>query len=233
MVAAPEESVTQVSGEQAPREGMLSKFRRWRWALRRHRGLRYWLSVYGLFIFPPVAVLFVANGFAVGWDTAYSVGALNGSPWNTHVPWLAFILSLTGWLGIPALVGAVVGQIVVETTDNRRPTGPRIRWSGNSIPRLDRLLYDIGRGFNVRPEFPGEFLKVHDGNWKLARNHWVIMVGVFLDTVATDDSTVRMSPGEILILAVNEAAALLPAPVDRCPHCSQEKSNSTEGGAAE
>jgi hypothetical protein len=181
-----------------------------------------------LFIFPPVAVLFVVNGFVSGWQTAYNVSALNALPWGTRAPWLAFFLSLVGWLGIPALVGAVVGQIVVETTD-RRPSGFRAQ-GGGSIPLLDRLLYS-GHGFIVRREFPVEFVEVHDGNWRTARYHWAIMVREFLDAIATDDSTVRMSPKEIMIQAVNEAAALLPAPVDSCPHCAKPMNNSTEGGA--
>jgi hypothetical protein len=184
-----------------------------------------------LFIFPPFAVLFVANGFVIGWQNAYNVAALNGLPWDTSAPWLAFLLSLTGWLGIPALVGAVVGQIVVETTDNRRPTGPKIRWGRDYIPLLDRLLY-AGHGFTVRRQFPVEFVQVHDSKWKLAQDHWEIMVGEFLNTVATDDS-IRMSSREVLIQAVNEAAAVMPEPVVRCPHCAKQPGNSPEGSAAE
>jgi hypothetical protein len=77
-----------------------------------------------------------------------------------------------------------------------------------------------------------EFVRVHDRNWKLAQDHWEIMVGEFLNTVAMDDS-VRMSSREVLIQAVNEAAAVLPEPVVRCPHCAKQTSNSPAGGAAE
>lgn len=225
MVAAGE-SPTQVGLEPAPREGLLSFYRRWRRSLSRHRGMRYVLLVYGPAITAGFLMLFVICGFALGWRPAYDVTVQILSPWETRVPPLAMVLSLAGFLAIPALVGGVVGQAVVETTENR---GSRRRERGrrNFIPLLGRLLY-AGHGFNVRPTFPEEFVGVHVGNWNIAQNHWEILVGEFLNTASADLS--HASDREVLVHAVNTAAALLPEPVVRCPQCPQPNRDSTNGG---
>jgi hypothetical protein len=199
--------------------------------LSRHRGLRYWLSVYGLIVFPPVAVLFVVNALVIGWQDAYDVVAQIVSPWKTSVPGLALPLALAGYLAIPSLVGAVAGQVVVETTENRRnrSASGRAR-GGRRIPLLDHLLY-TRHGFVVRQKFPQEFAGVHGGNWVIARNHWEKMVTDYLNNIATDDTS-YMSPNEALIMAVNAAAGVLPEPVVRCPKCPPRTNDLTEGIAA-
>jgi hypothetical protein len=217
--------------------GVLPDFRRRRRSLRRHRGLQYWISVYGLYIFPPFIVLFTVNGFTIGWQNAYNVCALNGSPWDTSVPWLAFLLSLTGWLGIPALVGAVVGQIVVETSDNRLPIGEKMRWRNAHIPRLRDSFYDENgshdkQRFKVPRRFVEEFVGVHAGNWRTAQNHWEMMVSAFLDTVASQNG-VRLSSEDIMHKAVAEATNFLPSPVARCPYCPQPTPNQPKGDGTE
>jgi uncharacterized protein DUF6313 len=237
MVTAPEQEPATRAGRveigPPPPEGLLSFLRRWRRSLSRHRGLRYWLSVYGLVIFPSFVLLFVINGFVVGWKAAYNVGAQIDSPWDTSAPWLAVFLSLAGWLVIPALVGAVVGQVVVEMTDNRRGRSPGVAQreqprGANYIPLLNRLLYS-GRGFRVRRNFPEEFVRFHHGNWNIAQSHWEIMVGDYLTSLATDGRS-RLTAKQTMIHAVNAAAALLPEPVTGCPFCPRPAKDSTEGG---
>ncbi|WP_425415309.1 DUF6313 family protein [Pseudonocardia acaciae] len=76
----------------------------------------------GLPLSAPLAILFVAGGHYLGWATAFDVLIQITSPSSTSVPALAYVLSITGWLLVPGLVGAVTGYFVSNSVTSRRQT---------------------------------------------------------------------------------------------------------------
>lgn len=68
------------------------------------------------------AVLFVVNGFLIGWQVTYEVLVGITSPAATRVPVAAWPLSVVGWLFVPALVGAFAGYVVSDQISSRRRT---------------------------------------------------------------------------------------------------------------
>ncbi|WP_371598599.1 DUF6313 family protein [Streptomyces sp. NBC_00564] len=66
------------------------------------------------------AVLFVVNGFLIGWVNAYNVLLGITSPADVRPSWSAWPLSLAGWALLPALIGGVVGYVVTAQIDSHR-----------------------------------------------------------------------------------------------------------------
>jgi len=99
---------------------MPEKMRRWWRSRGRHRGLRYWLVLRGAPILAAFSVLYVSSGLVLGWRTAYDVCIGITSPAATSLPFLAWFLSIGGWLLVPGLAGAVAGYVVTATTIERR-----------------------------------------------------------------------------------------------------------------
>jgi hypothetical protein len=92
-----------------------------RWhSLNRHPPLVYWMLTLGLPLLVVSAVVFVVNGMLIGWATAYDVAVLIESPRKTTAPVAAWILSVLGWLLVPAVAGAVAGHIVSTSIAERR-----------------------------------------------------------------------------------------------------------------
>lgn len=59
-------------------------------------------------------VLYVLNGFLIGWANAYDVMLGITSPTGVRPQWCAWPLSLIGWAAIPAIVGATAGYVITE-----------------------------------------------------------------------------------------------------------------------
>jgi hypothetical protein len=89
-------------------------------SLNRHRPFYYWMLVWGLPLLAAFGVLLLGNGFVIGWSTSYDVAVLITSPAQTASPWSAWLLSVTGWLLIPAIAGAVAGHVVSAAISGRR-----------------------------------------------------------------------------------------------------------------
>ncbi|MGW2103691.1 DUF6313 family protein [Streptomyces olivaceoviridis] len=58
--------------------------------------------------------MYVLNGFLIGWANAYDVMIGITSPKAVHPQWCAWLLSLTGWAAIPAVIGAAAGYVITE-----------------------------------------------------------------------------------------------------------------------
>lgn len=79
-----------------------------------------------------VGALYAAGGLMIGWQTAYEIavgitspGVVASPPAGSSTPSpaavvLAWALSLTGWLAVPGIAGAVAGYVVTAHTDQRR-----------------------------------------------------------------------------------------------------------------
>ena len=193
-------------------------FRRWRRGLGAHRGIQYWLRVRGYYILAALIGLFMINAVVSSGKVAYNVSVQIISPWDTASPVLALPLSIAGWLVVTGFAGAVAGYVITEVTDNRNVR--RLRGRSHSrrigtIPLLDRLQY--GRhGFEVPPYFAIRFVLRHNGTWKIAQDHWEIIVEKFLNV---DDADQSMGPRQAMWKAVLEAAYVLDGMSGRCPEC--------------
>lgn len=108
--------------------------RRWR-AVGAYTGMRYWLLVRGALLAVGFAVLFVANGFVIGWQTTYDVTIGITSPGDPKVsaPVLAWLMSVAGWLAAPAVAGGIAGAVISAAV-----TGRRQRPIGEVLTKGDR-----------------------------------------------------------------------------------------------
>ncbi|WP_418953131.1 DUF6313 family protein [Streptomyces scabiei] len=80
----------------------------------------YWLVTRGLWWSLGFLLLHAMGGAMLGWTRAYEVLLGIRSPAATPYPPLGWILSLTGWLLVPAFVGGVTGYLVSRQVDMRR-----------------------------------------------------------------------------------------------------------------
>ncbi len=148
-------------------------------------GITQWLIDWGM---PVVAVLALAWTLAARAETpldVYQTVTLMESP---ERKWL-WLLSLVGWLLVPAIIGGVAGEVIANRIKNvkslptgkmyqRRTLGQRIRFP-YLIDDLTRYVHAdpttaVGAG---RQEFVDVFVRVaHNNNWRLALNHWEIAV---------------------------------------------------------
>ncbi|MGW4487965.1 DUF6313 family protein [Amycolatopsis sp. NPDC004368] len=210
-----------------PRESLRALVRRRRRGVRRFRGIQYWLRVRGYYILSGFVGLFVVNAFVIGGRVAYDVTLQIDSPWDTSSPALALPLSLAGWLVVTGFAGAVAGYVVTEVTDNR--TIGRMRGRSNArriglIPLLDRLQYSR-HGFEVPHYFGIRFALRHQGDWKLAQDHWEIVVEKFLHVAESDRSR---GPRQAMWQAVLEASYVLDGMSGKCPVCEQLPEGKTD-----
>ncbi|MFD5814795.1 DUF6313 family protein [Streptomyces sp. NPDC127038] len=74
----------------------------------------FWLISRGIAVLAACLVLYLLNGFLIGWAPAYEVMTGITSPAAVHPQWCAWPLSLTGWAVIPAIIGAAAGYVITE-----------------------------------------------------------------------------------------------------------------------
>ncbi|MFF4542454.1 DUF6313 family protein [Streptomyces aureus] len=74
----------------------------------------FWLISRGTTVLAMCLVLYLLNGLLIGWAPAYEVMTGITSPATVHPQWCAWLLSLTGWAVIPAIVGAAAGYVITE-----------------------------------------------------------------------------------------------------------------------
>jgi hypothetical protein len=230
---APDETESVIPLPEPPRERLRDFLRRWMRSRARYAGLGYWWSFQGLVVFVVLGVLFVSNGIVNGWETSYDVLAQITPPWGDHdvviaAPWLALLLALAGYLAVPSVVGALVGYVVTESSNNRRErpapdpqTAVSSARSGRYIPRLESLFY-AGHGQSVPADFAQHFVEIHDREWGLAQRHWEIVVERSLNS----DAVQRYAPPKVAMRqAVSAAASILSVATEeagRCPECLPE-----------
>ncbi|KAA9156225.1 hypothetical protein FPZ12_028305 [Amycolatopsis acidicola] len=215
-----------------PRESLRALFRRRRRGLGRYHGIQYWLRVRGYYILAGFAALFLANALVIGGREAYDVSVQIDSPWSTGVPALALPLSLSGWLVVTGFAGAVAGYVVSEVSDNRNIR--RMRGGADTrrithIPLLSRLQYRK-HGFEIPQLFALRFALRHELDWRLAQDHWEIIVEKFLHAGEPDRSK---GPRQVMWEAVLEASYVLDEMSGRCPECAAAQGAPTGGAAAD
>ncbi|PKV82851.1 DUF6313 family protein [Streptomyces sp. TLI_146] len=74
----------------------------------------FWLLSRGTVVLGGCGALYGLNGFLIGWANAYDVMTGITSPAAVQPQWCAWPLSLTGWVAIPAIVGAAAGYVITE-----------------------------------------------------------------------------------------------------------------------
>ncbi|MFF7764209.1 DUF6313 family protein [Streptomyces griseorubiginosus] len=99
-----------------PRE----KLRDWKRSLSGLPNHIHWLITKGFCFLLGFAVLYVAGGAVLGWSAAYELLVAIKSPADTSCRPLAWLLSVAGWLLMPAFVGGVTGYLVSRQVENRR-----------------------------------------------------------------------------------------------------------------
>ena len=138
------------------------------------------MIIYVLPIITAYALLFAANGIWNGWRIAYDVNLAITSPADGKVrlAWLAWPLSVAGWLLMPVLAGAVVGYVVNTSLDRRRVKGeePREDLPGRGRARFEWMPYLRDRGYTAHYDIPegfiNYFLGLHDGDWNVTEEHF-------------------------------------------------------------
>jgi hypothetical protein len=103
-----------------PREAPQAVIRRWWRSRGSYRGLPFWLITRGLPLCAAFGLLYVVSGAALGWREAFDVSVHIMSPAETVSPWLAYVLSVAGWLVVPGIAGAVAGHVVSNCIESRR-----------------------------------------------------------------------------------------------------------------
>ena len=129
--SAPEAFQGALDLDPAPNERVRHKIRRWYRSAGHRRGLHFWLMFRGLPAIVVWAVLYVANGFVIGWRNAYDVMLAIISPADTTSPVVAWPLSVVGWLAAPGIAGAVAGYVVTSSIQGRRRTKPEELYGGD------------------------------------------------------------------------------------------------------
>lgn len=92
------------------------------WFGARHQFSKFnaWLIYPGSVLLLPVVGVYIANGFVIGWANTYEVTLGAKMPHDTSHPVPAWILSVTGWLLVPAVVGTIAAALVSATYESYR-----------------------------------------------------------------------------------------------------------------
>jgi len=88
--------------------------------LARFNRVHYWLITQASWWIAAVAGVYLAGAAILGWNAAFEVLTGITAPQATKTPAIAYVLSLFGWLLVPALVGAAAGYLVTRQIDSRR-----------------------------------------------------------------------------------------------------------------
>lgn len=96
--------------------------RDWFRSLSRLNRAQYWLLTRAVRWVAGFGALYVVGALVLSWTTAYEVMIGITSPSDTAHPGVAVVLSLTGWLLVPAFVGGAAGYLVSREIDSRRTT---------------------------------------------------------------------------------------------------------------
>jgi len=211
-----------------PPGGNLFRLTRRIWRSRKAlSGITQWFIDWGLPSAALLALIWIAAAFSSSPSDAYGAVTLMNPP---RPRWL-WVLSLIGWILVPAIIGGVAGEVIATRIKNvkslpmakmyrRRGLGQRIRF-----PYLidDLTLYVhadpttiVGAG---QQEFVDVFVRIaHNNNWRLALNHWEIAVR---DAMCTEEFA-QLDRHECLRAAQSFARIHLRAPAvmrGRCRVC--------------
>ncbi|MFJ2235228.1 DUF6313 family protein [Streptomyces sp. NPDC087859] len=104
----------------APPDTGRERARDWFRSLSRLNRAQYWLLTRAVRWCAGFGSLYVLGSLVLGWGTAYEVMIGIKSPRDTLHPELSVVLSVTGWLLVPAFVGGAAGYLVSREIDSRR-----------------------------------------------------------------------------------------------------------------
>ncbi|MEU4234395.1 DUF6313 family protein [Nonomuraea sp. NPDC026600] len=112
--------MTPAGTEPPPRAPLVARCRRRLRSLAALSKTRYWLLTRALWVALAFIVVFVIDGVLIGWSTAYEVLIGIKSPAEAGSALVTWLVSIVGWLAIPAFVGGTVGYLVTRQIEDRR-----------------------------------------------------------------------------------------------------------------
>ncbi|MGW3353273.1 DUF6313 family protein [Nonomuraea rubra] len=112
--------MTPAGTEPPPRAPLVARCRRFVRSLAALSKTRYWLLTRALWVALVFIVVFVVDGVLIGWATAYEVLIGIKSPADAGSAPVTWLVSIVGWLAIPAFVGGTVGYLVTRQIEARR-----------------------------------------------------------------------------------------------------------------
>ncbi|MEU6721600.1 DUF6313 family protein [Nonomuraea sp. NPDC046802] len=108
------------AGSEPPRASLAARCRRYVRSLAALSKTQYWLLTRALWVVLACLAVFVVDGVLIGWSTAYEVLIGIKSPADAGSAPVTWLVSLVGWLAIPAFVGGTVGYLVTRQIEARR-----------------------------------------------------------------------------------------------------------------
>ncbi|QEU90518.1 hypothetical protein CP970_05975 [Streptomyces kanamyceticus] len=189
-------------------------------------GAPWWLLAFVL--------LYTAGGAFLGWRAAYEVLVGLTAPGQTQHSAFAYVLSLSGWLLVPAIIGGAAGYFLGRQIDARRPLSEeqvRERVANPEPPATPEPDRDRGLRIRSLAELEAEggegrrFVEKyvagpHTRNREVAEEHWSATVQFVADNWARLEG---LTPVEAAVEAerLARAAAFNAAQMDRCFVCDQ------------
>lgn len=191
-------------------------------------GAPWWLLAFGL--------LYVAGGAFLGWRAAYEVLVGLTAPVQTRNPAFAHVLSLSGWLLVPAIIGGAAGYFLGRQIDARRslseeevrervanPEQSAAPEPGRAPGLRIRSLVGLEAEGGEARRFVERYVNgPHTGNREVAEEHWSATVRFVADNWSRlAGLTPAVAAAEAERLA--RAAAFNAAQMDRCFVCDQNR----------
>ncbi|WP_371101684.1 DUF6313 family protein [Streptomyces sp. PU_AKi4] len=89
-------------------------------SLSRFGRTQYWVIKHASLWLLGFMVVYVLGGVLLGWRAAYEVLVGLKPPAEAAFPVFGYVLSLAGWLIVPAFIGATAGYLVTRKIEGRR-----------------------------------------------------------------------------------------------------------------
>lgn len=115
--------MTDPSGPPPPKVQRSAVVRAWRWYEEKKAKtgrFRFWLYFKSWKWILFVLVDFLLSATHIGWVDTWEILVGRESPRHAAWPWVAWPLSIFGWLLIPAFIGGVAGYVVTGQIERRR-----------------------------------------------------------------------------------------------------------------
>ncbi|MFI8235029.1 DUF6313 family protein [Streptomyces sp. NPDC085900] len=172
----------------------MSKLQRWLWRAK--------------WVIGSLVVLFLIQWRLAGWSDAWDLLVGRKTPRNVPYPYVAWPLSVIGWLVLPALIAGIVAYLITSQADRRRtltitdmraaiearggPLGVRMprMYGRDRVRRYERSLADLDLGPLHEP-FVQPFVRVHEGDVVRADRCWRQCVNDFLNAAAAAEDVPR------------------------------------------
>ncbi len=173
-----------------PKQSIGDRIRRlWR-SRKAMSGLTQWIIDWGLLLAITVGAIYLIAAQLEEWVEAYKTVVHIQAP-TTNWLWAS---SLVGWLLVPAIVGGVAGHVIASRIKSVKAISTaslfRKRKFKDRVKPLSRISW-LGSYYHGDPHdfhFADCFVRqAHKNDWKLAQDHWEIMVADVMCTVEFSD----------------------------------------------